>query len=88
MSFNTYNGDVDVTFPGSMKGSFKLKTSRGEILSGFDMAITKSEPIKKTNTKSGTYKVSLDDWVRGDVNGGGPEIVMKTYNNDIYIRKK
>lgn len=88
MAFNTYNGNVDVTFPPSMKGSFKMKTSRGEILSGFDMKVAKAEPVKKTDTKSGTYKVYLDDWVRGDINGGGVEIVMKTYNDDIYIRKK
>ena len=88
MSFNTYNGDVDITFPSTMKGSLKMKTSRGEILSGFEMEVSKTEPIKKTDSKSGTYKVYLDDWVRADINGGGPEIVMKTYNDDIYIRKK
>ena len=88
MSFNTYNGDVDVTFPSGTKGSFKLKTSRGEIFSGFDMQLSKSDPVKKTDNKSGTYKVYLDDWVRGNINGGGPEIIMKTYNDNIYIRKR
>ncbi|MDH5367861.1 MAG: DUF4097 family beta strand repeat-containing protein [Cyclobacteriaceae bacterium] len=87
MAFNTYNGDVDVTFPKSMKGSFKLKTSRGSILSAFDMEMRKPEPVEKTKNKSDTYKVYLNDWVKADLNGGGPEIVMKTYNNDIYIRK-
>lgn len=88
MSFITYNGSVDVTLPPSVKGSLKLKSSRGEIYSGFDVSLKKSEPVKKTNNKSGEYKVYIDDWVRGDINGGGAEIVMKNYNGDIYIRKK
>ncbi|HNP19105.1 MAG TPA: DUF4097 family beta strand repeat-containing protein [Fulvivirga sp.] len=88
MSFTTYNGDVDITFPAGFKAELKLKTNQGEIYSGFEMEVIKSEPIKKTDSKSGTYKVYLDDWVRGKINGGGPEVVMKNYNGDIYIRRQ
>ena len=88
MSYTTYNGDIDVTFPSSFKGSLKLKTEQGEIFTGFDVNLIKSGPIKKSETKSGTYRVVIDDWVKGDVNGGGPEFTMKNYNGDILIRKK
>ena len=88
MSFSTYNGDVDITLPSSSKADFKLKTNQGEIYSGFSMDLIKSEPVKRTDSKSGTYKVYIDDWVRGKINGGGSEIVMKNYNGDIYIRKQ
>jgi len=88
MSFTTYNGDVDLTIPSGTKAGFKLKTNQGEIYTGFDMALTKSAPVKKTDSKTGTYKVYLDDWVRGEINGGGSEVVMKNYNGDIYIRKE
>lgn len=88
MSYSTYNGDIDLTFPASLKASFKMKTEQGEIFTGFDMTITSSGPVQKKDTKSGTYKVVIDDWKKGDVNGGGPEITMKNYNGDIYIRKK
>lgn len=87
MAFTTYNGDVDLTFPGGIKGSFKMKTSRGEIYSGFDMNMLQTEPVKKEDKKSGSYKVYIDDWVRGSVNGGGPEIMIMNYNGDIFIRK-
>ena len=40
------------------------------------------------DTKAGVYKVVVDDWKRGEVNGGGPEFTMKNYNGDILIRKK
>jgi hypothetical protein len=88
MSFHTYNGDVDLTFPASMKGSFKMKTEQGEIYTGFEMNITSTGPKQTQDKKSGTYRVVIDDWKKGDVNGGGAEVTMKTNNGDIYIRKK
>ncbi|MGB4972221.1 MAG: DUF4097 family beta strand repeat-containing protein [Cyclobacteriaceae bacterium] len=88
MSYSTYNGDIDLTFPSTLKGTLKMKTERGEIFTGFDVNLTKTGPIQKKETKSGTYRVTIDDWVRGDVNGGGPEFTMKNYNGDILIRKK
>ena len=88
MSFNTYNGDVDITLPASVKASLKLRSSRGEVYTGFDVVMSKAPPVKKTESESGTYKVYLDNWVKGDINGGGPEFTMKNYNGDIYIRKK
>lgn len=88
MSFSTYNGNVDLTYPGSVKASLKLKTNQGEIYTGFDVSLSKSGPIQKKDERSGTYKVIVDDWVKGDINGGGPEYMVKTYNGDIFVRKK
>jgi hypothetical protein len=88
MSYHTYNGDVDLTFPSSTKASFKMKTEQGEIFTGFDMNVTSTGPKQTKDSKSGTFKVVIDDWKKGDINGGGPEIAMKTNNGDIYIRKK
>ena len=88
MSYSTYNGDIDLTFPSTLKASMKMKTEQGEILSGFDMNLVKGGPIQKKDSNAGTYKVIIDEWVKGDVNGGGPEFTMKNYNGDIIIRKK
>ena len=65
-----------------------MKTERGEILSGFDMKMITTNPVRKEDTKTGTYKVVFDKWVQGDVNGGGAEISMRNYNGNIIIRKK
>ncbi len=87
MAFTTYNGHVDLTLPASFKASMKMNTKQGDILSGFDFAVKKTEPVTKTEKQSSTYKVYLDDWVRGDINGGGPEVMIKNYNGNIYLRK-
>jgi hypothetical protein len=88
MSFSTYNGDIDLTFPATLKASLKMKTEQGEIYTGFDINLTNTGPVHKKDVKSGVTKITVDDWKRGDVNGGGPEFNMKNYNGDIYIRKK
>ncbi len=88
MSYSTFNGDIDITFPSTLKASLKMKTEQGEILTGFDINIKSSGPIQKKDAKSGVYKVVVDEWKYGDVNGGGAEISIKNYNGDIYVRKK
>ncbi|CAN5457669.1 hypothetical protein BH09BAC3_BH09BAC3_15350 [soil metagenome] len=87
MSYSTYNGDLDLTFPAAAKATFKMKTERGDIYTGFDMNITSSGPVKQVDSKGG-YKLKIDEWKRGEINGGGAEFTLKNYNGDIYIRKK
>lgn len=88
MSFSTFNGDIDLTFPATLKATLKMKTEQGEIFSGFDVNITSSGPVQMKDTKGGVYKVVIDDWKTGQINGGGPEITMKNYHGDILIRKR
>jgi DUF4097 and DUF4098 domain-containing protein YvlB len=88
MSFTTYNGDIDVSFPSTVKASVKMKTEQGEIFTNFDLKITSTGPVKTQNKNNGGTVIKVDDWKRGDVNGGGAEVTMKNYNGDIYLRKK
>lgn len=88
MSFSTYNGDIDLTFPSTLKASLKMRTDQGEILTGFDVNLVKSGAVQKKDDKNGVYRVKVDEWVKGDINGGGSEFSMKTYNGDIKVRKK
>ncbi len=86
MSFVTLNGDVDITFPGSIKAKAKMKSDRGEIFTDFDMTVDQSRPEK--SNEGGNYKVSINAWVYGEINGGGPEYTFKNMNGDIIIRKE
>jgi hypothetical protein len=88
MSYSTYNGNIDLTFPAALKATLKMKTEQGDIYSNFEVDFKSTGPVQKSDTKSGVYKVIVDEWKRGDVNGGGPEITMKNYNGDIYVRRK
>jgi hypothetical protein len=88
MSFTTYNGDVDVSFPAATKATLKMKTERGDIYSDFDVSFQNMSPVQKKEAKAGVYRVVVDEWKRGNINGGGPEVTLRNYNGDIYIRKK
>ncbi len=51
------------------------------------MANDKSAPKVNKTSKDGMYRLTIDEWVYGKINGGGPEVMMKTMNGSIYIRK-
>jgi DUF4097 and DUF4098 domain-containing protein YvlB len=87
MAFSTLNGNVDVTLPPTAKFDVKIKSDRGEIYSDFDVDVDKSQPQATRSSKDGMYKVSIEDWVKGKVNGGGGEMMMKNMNGNIYVRK-
>ena len=87
MAFSTLNGNVDLTLPTSAKASVKIKSDQGDIYSDFDIDIDKSQPKVNRTNQSGMYRVSVDDWVQGKINGGGPEIMMKNMHGNIYVRK-
>lgn len=87
MAFSTLNGNVDVTFPATVKAKVKLKADQGDVFSDFDVAIEKQQPTAEKHSDSHMYKISIEDWVYGTINGGGQEIMMKTTNGNVYVRK-
>lgn len=87
MAFTTLNGNIDITFPATVKMNAKVKSDRGEVYSDFDMDIDKTAPKGVRNNQNGMYKVSIEEWIQGKVNGGGSEVMMKNMHGNIYIRK-
>jgi len=90
MSFTSFNGDVDVTLPADLKANIVLKSDHGEIYSDFEIRMDPSanKPVVETTPgKKSKYRVTVEQTMRGTLNGGGPEIQFKTVTGDIYIRK-
>lgn len=87
MSFNGLNGDIEVSFPAGTKFSGKMKTDFGDVYTNFDIEIDRSSSSNQVTQKDGTYSVTLNKWITGKVNGGGPEFLFKTLHGDIEIRK-
>jgi hypothetical protein len=91
MSFSSLNGDIDVTMPADTKASLSLKADMGgDIYTDFDLALAPVTAKAETpeRDRKGRYRVSMDRSMRGTVNGGGPEFTFKTFQGDIYLRKK
>jgi len=87
MAFSTLNGDVNVTLPADTKANLKLKSDNGDVFSDFDIDIDKTPSKIDKTTEPGMYKIKKDDWVYGKINGGGPEMMMKNMQGDIYVKK-
>jgi len=89
MSFSSLNGEIDVTFPSTIKASLQISDEQGQVYSDFDMQLEKSKPIveESSQKKEGKFRVTLDKGMKGTINGGGQEILFKNFNGNIYIRK-
>lgn len=87
MAYSSLNGKIDITLPADVKANVKLKSGHNNIFSDFDIAVEKSTAQLETKNEDHFYQIRIDDWVKGKINGGGPEIMMESQFGSIYIRK-
>ena len=88
MSFVTFNGDVDVTFPAGLKADLRISAGQGDIYTDYEFEVVPTQSEMKSERSGKTYRVQLDQDVRARINGGGPEMHFKTWNGEIFIRKR
>ena len=88
MSFTSLNGTVDVTLPPSTKANLRMRSDRGDVYSDFDVQLSPSAPVVEENRgTSGRYRISRNRTVVGAINGGGPDVELRTFNSNVYVRK-
>lgn len=86
-AFESINGDIYVRLPSGAGAEFHLDTSRGEILSDFEVEVLPtSGKVTRDDGKDG-ISVRIEQVIALRVNGGGPVIRIKTLNGDIHILK-
>ncbi|MGB9006828.1 MAG: DUF4097 family beta strand repeat-containing protein [Candidatus Aminicenantales bacterium] len=87
MSFSTVDGDIDVTLPADIKATVKLKTEEGNIYTDFGVDLQQAQE-KKENKEGGKYRLEVERFLSGTINGGGQEYKFTCLEGDIYLRKK
>ncbi len=87
MAFSTVNGHIDVTLPSDAKATLKMKTEFGQIYSDFDLEIKEEKGKTDKSDKSPSSAASWSNWTTAKINGGGPELVFKSLNGNIHVRK-
>lgn len=87
MSFTGLNGDIEVAFPAGTRFTGKMKTDYGDVYTNFEISLNRDSNKAEVNSSDGKYTVTINKWISGDVNGGGPEFLFKTMHGDIEIRK-
>ena len=88
LSFATLNGDVDVSLPASFRADLRMRSDNGEIYTDFDVQLSPSPARVEQQRQGGKYRLEVEQEVRGTVGGGGPEVQLRTFNGDIYLRKR
>jgi hypothetical protein len=90
MAFTSLNGSVDVTLPASLKADVKLRSDNGDVLTDFDIQL-KTGPVPSVEdtraNRGGRYRVEMNQAIYGTINGGGPEIELRTFNGRVTLRK-
>jgi hypothetical protein len=88
MAFTTLNGVIDVTFPASIKATFKLRSDQGEIFTDFDLQM-KAPASASAESRRGNepLRIEVNRSLVGTANGGGPEIELRSLHGNIYLRK-
>jgi len=68
----------------------KMKSDNGDIYSDFDVKLSApGVPVVEEGRGRGSkYRVRVDKTTTGSINGGGPEMTFKTFNGNIFLRKK
>jgi hypothetical protein len=88
MAFTSLNGNVDVTLPPTTRANLRLRSDNGDVYSDFDVQLAASAPVvQESRGSNGRYRISRNRSIVGAINGGGPEFELRTFNNNVYVRK-
>ncbi|HZF31201.1 MAG TPA: DUF4097 family beta strand repeat-containing protein [Gammaproteobacteria bacterium] len=89
LSFSSFNGDIEVTLPATVKADVVVTSSQGDVWTDFDVTMQSQPPVvENENGGGGRYRVRMQREMRGTIGGGGPELRFKTFNGDITLRKR
>lgn len=87
MSFSSFNGDVQVTLPLTVKANLYMQSGRGDVYTDFDIELKPTRPKVTQEHEGSGYRVRMEKAVEGTIGGGGPEMRFKTFNGDIILRQ-
>lgn len=88
MAFSSLNGDIDVTLPPTINADVRMSSDNGEIYSDFELKLApRPSQVQEQRGGAGKFKVTIGKEVYGTIGAGGADLLFKTFNGDIYIRK-
>ncbi len=86
MSFSSFNGEIDVTLPKTIKATLVLE-SHGDIYTDFDTSKRRLNRNVKESRRDNFHVAETEELLEIPLNGGGPEIRFTNFSGNIYIRK-
>jgi hypothetical protein len=87
MAFTSVHGKVDVAFPADAGLTVRMKSDEGMVYSDFDIVVEKRTTRTEPAVKSGGTRVALEEWTTGRIGRGGTNVLLKSFDGNIYIRR-
>jgi hypothetical protein len=87
LAFTSVHGKIDVTFPSGVDLTVRMKSEEGTVYSDFDIILEKRKSLSSPAGKTGGTKVALEEWTTGRIGRGGTDVLMKSFDGNVYIRK-
>jgi hypothetical protein len=87
LSLSTVNGNLHLAFPARLRAKVKLDSLTGKIVCDYDIR-TNAAAGKLRGKGLGQRPGVPGATVTGMIGAGGPEILVKSVNGSIYLRKK
>jgi DUF4097 and DUF4098 domain-containing protein YvlB len=89
MAFTSLNGIVDVTLPSTTRANLELRSDGGDVYTDFAIELepTALPTIADGRRDRGRYRINPTRSISGSINGGGPELQLRTFNSNVYVRK-
>jgi DUF4097 and DUF4098 domain-containing protein YvlB len=85
LDFESYNGDISLTFPPTFATTTAISTGRGEIQTTFK--VESIEDVERPKSILAKIKSNLNEYRFGKINGGGIPLRIESENGLILIRK-
>ncbi|MBN1939947.1 MAG: DUF4097 family beta strand repeat protein [Candidatus Aminicenantes bacterium] len=87
LAFTSVYGKIDVAFPSDADLTVRMKTDQGSVFSDFEIALAPRKSLEEPAGKAGSRRISLEEWTSGKIGRGGNDVLLKTFEGNIYIRK-
>jgi len=87
MAFNSFNGDVELILPVSLRADLKISAGQGDILTNFEVEQQPVEPRIERESSGGSHRVRMSNEIHLKIGGGGPTYRIETFNGDVSIQK-
>lgn len=87
LAFTSVHGKVDVAFPADVDLTVRVKSDEAMVYSDFDIVVEKRKSRTDTAGKAGGTRIALEEWTTGRIGRGGTDVLLKSFDGNIYIRK-
>jgi len=87
LALTTVHGKIEVTFPSDANLTVRMKSDEGMVYSDFDIDVDKRKTRTEPAAKTGGTRVALEEWTTGRIGRGGTDVLLKSYDGNIYIHR-